>query len=276
VATLKPPMQPASPAQPSRPLLLGVLNVTPDSFSDGGRYLDAEAAVAHGAALVEQGADVVDVGGESTRPGAVPVPPEEERSRVLPVIEGLVARGIRVSADTRRPLVAAAAVAAGASILNDVDGGADPGMLAVAARHDVDLVLMHSRGPAARDGGYADVVADVAHDLRERVDAARAAGVPDARLVLDPGIGFSKTPEESWRLLAALDALRIDGLRLLVGVSRKRFLATVVPGGPAERDGVTAVLSALLAERGVWALRVHDVAGTRAALDALERMRGAA
>ena len=262
--------------QPAAPLLLGVLNVTPDSFSDGGRFLDSEAAVAHGIALAEQGADVVDVGGESTRPGAVPVPQEEEARRVLPVIERLVAAGVRVSADTRRAGVAAAAVAAGASIVNDVDGGADPAMLAVAASADVALVLMHSRGPAARAGGYGDVVEDVARDLRDRVRAARDAGVPDERIVLDPGIGFSKTPDESWRLLASLERLRIDGLRLLVGVSRKRFLADLVPGEPADRDGVTAVLSALLAERGVWALRVHDVPGTRAALEALRRMRAAA
>jgi dihydropteroate synthase len=204
------------------------------------------------------------------------VPPEEEARRVLPVVRGLVAAGVRVSVDTRRAAVAAAAVEAGATIVNDVDGGIDPGMLALAAEAPVDLVLMHSRGPAARDGGYQDVVAEVAHDLRERVDAARAAGVPDDRLVVDPGIGFSKTAEENWRLLAALDVLRVDDLRMLVGVSRKRFLGELVPGDPSERDGVTAVLSALLAERGVWGVRVHDVAGTRAALTVARRMRGAA
>ena len=219
---------------------------------------------------------MIDVGGESTRPGAEPVDPDEEARRVLPVVRGLVAAGVRVSVDTRRADVATAAVEAGASIVNDVDGGKDPGMLALAAAAQVDLVLMHSRGPAARDGGYRDVVADVAHDLRERVDAARAAGVPDARLVVDPGIGFSKSAGENWRLLAAVDALRVDDLRMLVGVSRKRFLGELVPGDPAARDGVTAVLSALLAERDVWAVRVHDVAGTRAALTAARRMRGAA
>jgi dihydropteroate synthase len=261
---------------PTSPVVLGILNVTPDSFSDGGRYLDPEAAVAHGIALAEQGADVVDVGGESTRPGAVPVDPAEEARRVVPVIRALVAAGVRVSVDTRRAAVAEESVAAGAAIVNDVDGGLDPGMLAVAAASDVDLVLMHSRGPAAKDGGYGDVVADVAADLRRRVDAAVTAGVPSGRIVLDPGVGFSKTAEESWRLLAGLDALAIDGIRMLVGVSRKRFLGDVVPGAPEGRDGVTAVLSALLAERGVWGLRVHDVAGTRAALDALRRLRGAA
>ncbi|WP_375387612.1 dihydropteroate synthase [uncultured Amnibacterium sp.] len=261
---------------PSTPVVLGILNVTPDSFSDGGRYLDPEAAVAHGLALTRRGADVVDVGGESTRPGAVAVDPAEEARRVVPVIRALVAEGVRVSVDTRRAAVAEEALAAGATMVNDVDGGADPRMLEVAADADVDLVLMHSRGPAARDGGYGDVVADVADDLRRRADAALAAGVPAARLVLDPGIGFSKTAQQSWRLLAHLDALGGDGFRLLVGVSRKRFLADVAPGGPEQRDGVTAVLSALLAERGVWGLRVHDVVGTRAALEALERMRGTA
>jgi len=262
--------------QPSSPVVLGILNVTPDSFSDGGRYLDPQAAIAHGQALSAQGADVVDVGGESTRPGAVPVDPAEEARRVLPVIRGLVAAGVGVSVDTRRAAVAVQAIEAGATIVNDVDGGLDPDMLAVAAAADVDLVLMHSRGPAAADGRYGDVVVEVVDDLRRRIDAAVAAGVPESRIVLDPGIGFSKTAEQSWRLLGAVDALRIDGFRLLVGVSRKRFLAGLVAGAPDDRDGVTAVLSALLAERGVWGVRVHDVAGTRAALEALRLMRGAA
>lgn len=258
------------------PVVFGVVNVTPDSFSDGGRYVDPLAAIAHGVALAEAGAQVVDVGGESTRPGAAAVPAAEELRRVLPVVRGLVERGIRVSIDTRRGAVAEQAVAAGAAIVNDVDGGADPRMLEVVAATAVDVVLMHSRGPAAVDGAYADVVADVAADLRRRVAAARDAGVPDSRIVIDPGIGFSKTAEENWRLLAHLDALRIDGLRMLVGVSRKRFLADIAPGEPAARDGVTAVLSALLADRGVWAVRVHDVVGTRAAIDVARRMRGAA
>lgn len=258
------------------PVVLGVLNVTPDSFSDGGRFLDADAAVGHGQALVRAGADVIDVGGESTRPGAQPVAPDEELRRVLPVVRALVADGIRVSIDTRHGLVAHGAVAAGATIVNDVDGGRDPALLRVAAEHGVDLVLMHSRGPAARAGGYADVVAEVAADLRTRVHAAVAAGVDPARLVVDPGIGFSKTAAESWRLLGSLEALRIDGLRMLVGVSRKRFLGELVAGPPEARDGVTAVLSALLTEQQVWGLRVHDVAATRAAIDVVRHMREAA
>jgi dihydropteroate synthase len=258
------------------PLVFGVLNVTPDSFSDGGRFLDPDAAIGHGQALVRAGADVVDVGGESTRPGAVPVEPAEETARVVPVVRGLVGRGIRVSIDTRRAAVAAAAVEAGATVVNDVDGGADPGLLRVVAESDVDLVLMHSRGPAARPGGYTDVVAEVVGDLRRRVDTALAAGIDPGRLVTDPGIGFSKTADDNWRLLACLESVRIDGLRMLVGVSRKRFLGELVPGPPEARDGVTAVLSALLAERGVWAVRVHDPAATRAAMHAARRMRAAA
>lgn len=258
------------------PVVFGVLNVTPDSFSDGGRFVDPQSAVEHGVALARAGADVVDVGGESTRPGAEPVSVAEELRRVLPVVRGLAERGIRVSIDTRRSAVAERAVAAGAVIVNDVDGGADPGMLEVVAATEVDVVLMHSRGPAAADGGYGDVVADVAADLRRRVAAARSAGVGDSRIVVDPGIGFSKTAEENWRLLARLEALRIDGLRMLVGVSRKRFLGEIVAGEPAARDQVTSVLSALLADRGVWAVRVHDVAGSRAAIEVARRMRGAA
>ncbi|GAA2750977.1 dihydropteroate synthase [Amnibacterium kyonggiense] len=258
------------------PVVFGVLNVTPDSFSDGGRFLDPAAAIGHGQALVEAGADVVDVGGESTRPGAAPVDPGEELRRVLPVVEGLVAGGIRVSIDTRRASVAAAAVRAGATIVNDVDGGRDPGLLRVAADSGADLVLMHSRGPAGRGGDYGDVVRDVATDLRDRVDAATTAGVPRQRLVVDPGVGFSKTAAENWHLLAHLDALGVDGLRLLVGVSRKRFLGELVDGPAEDRDGVTAVLTALLAERGVWGVRVHAPAVSRAAIDVVRRMREAA
>lgn len=258
-------------------MVFGVLNVTPDSFSDGGRFLDADRAIAHGIGLAQDGADVVDVGGESTRPGAEPVPEAEELRRVLQVVRGLTAAGVRVSIDTRRGAVAVAAIEAGASIVNDVEGGAgDPAMLAAVASGGVDYVVMHSRGPAAASGDFSDVVAEVAHDLRVRVDAARTAGIPDDRLVIDPGLGFSKDAAENWRLIARLDDLRIDGLRMLVGASRKRFLSTLVDGPPEQRDGVTAVLSALLAERGVWGVRVHDVAATRAAVAVVQHIRGAA
>jgi dihydropteroate synthase len=260
---------------PDRPVLFGVLNTTPDSFSDGGRYLDADAAIAHGRLLVADGADLVDVGGESTRPGADPVPEAEEVRRAVPVVARLAADGIRVSIDTRSAVVAAEALAAGATVVNDVSGGtADPRMLATVAASAADLVLVHSRGPASTPPRYTDVVAEVRAELEARVAAARAAGIADRRLVVDPGIGFAKGAAENWALLTHLDALRIDGIRLLVGVSRKRFLAALAPDGAAAdaRDLPTAVLSALLAERGVWGLRVHDVAGTRAALDVVTAM----
>ncbi|HEV7622542.1 MAG TPA: dihydropteroate synthase [Amnibacterium sp.] len=263
---------------PTRPVLFGVVNTTPDSFSDGGRYLDAGAAIAHGRALAADGADLVDIGGESTRPGAEPVTEAEELRRTIPVVAALAADGVRVSIDTRSARVAAEALAAGAVVVNDVSGGtADPRMLTTVAGSVADVVLMHSRGAAASPPRYTDVIGEVRAELGARVAAARAAGIPDDRLVLDPGIGFAKGAAENWALLAHLDALRIDGIRLLVGVSRKRFLAALAPeGAPAEaRDLPTAVLSALLAEQGVWGLRVHDVAGTRAALDVVARMAAA-
>ena len=261
------------------PLVFGVLNVTPDSFSDGGRYLDPDRAVAHGLELVRQGADVVDVGGESTRPGAQPVPAAEQLRRVLPVVAGLASAGVRVSIDTRSAATAAAAVDAGATIVNDVAGGAaDPAMLATVAAALVDYVVMHSRGPAERPGGYADVVRDVARELADRVAEAVRAGIPQERLIVDPGIGFAKTGAENWAVLAHLRDVAPPGLRLLVGASRKRFLGELVaPDAPAEaRDLPTAVLSALLAERGVWGVRVHDVAATRVALAAVQAWTGAA
>jgi dihydropteroate synthase len=259
-------------------VLLGVLNTTPDSFSDGGRYLDPAAAIAHGRALVAAGADVVDVGGESTRPGARAVGEAEELRRTVPVVAALADDGIRVSIDTRSAAVAEAALAAGATIVNDVSGALqDPWMLRVVAASSAELVLMHSRGPAGDAPHYSDVVGEVRAELAARVAAARAAGIPDERLVLDPGIGFAKGAKENWALLARVDELAVDGIRLLVGVSRKRFLASLAPdGAPAEaRDLPTAVLSALLAGRGVWGLRVHDVAGTRTALDVVAALRGA-
>jgi dihydropteroate synthase len=260
------------------PLVFGVLNVTPDSFSDGGRYLDPDRAIAHGLSLVRQGADVIDVGGESTRPGAEPVPADEELRRVLPVVAGLVAAGVRVSIDTRSARTAAAAVEAGASVVNDVDGGADPRMLQVVAGAPVDYVVMHSRGPAGDPGRYTDVVREVTEELARRVDAARRAGIEEGRLIVDPGLGFAKGAADNWTLLAHLADLAPAGRRIMVGASRKRFLGALVPpdAAPEARDLPTAVLSALLAERGVWAVRVHDVAATRTALATVGAWRGAA
>jgi dihydropteroate synthase len=266
-----------------RTLVMGVVNVTPDSFSDGGSYLATGAAVAHGLALREEGADVVDVGGESTRPGADRVEATEELRRVLPVVRELVAAGVVVSIDTMRSEVAAAAIEAGVAIVNDVSGGlADPDMAGVVAGADVPYIVMHWRGHSADMAGratYVDVVADVGTELRGRVEALAATGVDPARMVLDPGLGFAKDAEHSWSLLRHLDALADLGRPLLVGASRKGFLGSLLagPGGeprPAgQRDVATAALSALLGDAGVWGVRVHAVRATVDALRVAAAMR---
>ncbi len=256
-----------------RCLVMGVVNVTPDSFSDGGRWLDAEAAVRHGLALAADGADLVDVGGESTRPGAGRVPVDEELRRVLPVVHGLAEAGVVVSVDTMRAEVADAALACGAALVNDVSGGlADPAMPELAADARVPFVAMHWRGASDRMeelAVYADVVADVRDELAGRLEVLVAAGVDEERIVLDPGFGFAKRAEHGWALLAHLDELAALGRPLLVGASRKRFLASALaaPGSglPEERDAATAATSALAAAAGAWAVRVHEV---RASADA--------
>lgn len=256
-----------------RTLVMGVVNVTPDSFSDGGRWFDPDAAIAHGIELVAQGADIVDVGGESTRPGAARVEPDEELRRVIPVIRELVGRGIRVSVDTMRAATAAAAVDAGAEIINDVSAGlADAAMGEIAAASGARYVAMHWRGHSDRMDGlaeYGDVAGDVRDELAARVDALVAAGVDPQRIILDPGLGFAKRGEQNWELLAGLDRLQELGFPVLVGASRKRFVgALLAEGAPVEeRDLPTAVISALSAERGAWGVRVHDVVATRRALD---------
>lgn len=258
-------------------VVMGVVNVTADSFSDGGRYLDPDIAVAHGVRLYEAGADIVDVGGESTRPGADRVDPATEAARVVPVIRGLVAAGVPTSVDTMRAEVAEAALGAGARIVNDVSGGrADANMVRVLAESGAPWILMHWRadadyrhtGPADH---YDDVVAQVRAELATQVDKAVAAGVSPDRLILDPGLGFAKNAEHNWELLAALPELVADGLPILVGASRKRFLGALLAdaGGPRPPDGrevATATVSALAAAHGAWGVRVHDV---RASLDAI-------
>jgi|SRR5215203_359793 len=248
-----------------------VLNVTPDSFSDGGEYLDAALAVERGMDQVRLGADLVDVGGESTRPGAERVPVETELARVVPVVEALSGEGVAISIDTMRAAVAERAVAAGALLVNDVSGGlADPEMLPYAASSGVPIVLMHWRGHSRYMDDRAryplGAVLEVVTELAERRDAALAAGVAADRIVLDPGLGFAKNAEHNWALLHDIAELVELGHPLLVGASRKRFLGSLLavddkPRPPAERDDATVAISALSAAAGVWCVRVHDARG---------------
>ncbi len=277
-------MLPGLPA-PGRCLVMGVVNVTPDSFSDGGRWLDPAAAVAHGVALVEQGADLVDVGGESTRPGAQRPSAEEELRRVLPVVRGLVAAGAVVSVDTMRAEVAQRCVGEGAALVNDVSGGlADPAMADAVARSGVPYVVMHWRGQSAamdRLASYDDVVADVHAELAARVRALTDAGVDPARLVVDPGLGFAKQPGHNWSLLAHLDVLADLGLPVLVGASRKRFLGSLLASAgsdlrdPAGRDDATAALTVVAAMAGAWCVRVHEVSASADAVRVVAAVRAA-
>jgi dihydropteroate synthase len=248
---------------------MGVLNVTPDSFSDGGRYLDLDDALAHGHSMWDAGADLIDVGGESTRPGAARVDPDTEIGRVLPVIRGLAAAGAVVSVDTTRARVAEAALEAGAQVVNDVSGGlADPDMARVVAAAGVPWILMHWRGHSDHMDSlatYDDVVTDVCDELSARVDEALAAGVDASALVLDPGLGFAKRAPHDWALLRRLDVLIALGFPVLVGASRKRFLGRLLAGKddeprpPDGREDATAAVSALVAAAGAWGVRVHDV-----------------
>ncbi|MFI8421107.1 dihydropteroate synthase [Streptomyces sp. NPDC085479] len=252
--------------------VMGVVNVTPDSFSDGGRWFDPAAAVKHGVDLVAEGADLVDVGGESTRPGASRVDEEEELRRVVPVVRALAAEGVLVSVDTMRASVAARAIDAGAVLVNDVSGGlADPGMVPAVTAGGVPFVVMHWRGFSRdmnRRAVYGDVVREVVAELGARVEAVVAAGVPREQLVVDPGLGFAKQPEHDLRLVAGLAELRALGYPVLVAGSRKRFLGHILTGADGtppharDRDAATAALSAIVAHRGAWAVRVHDVRAT--------------
>ncbi len=263
---------------------MGVVNVTPDSFSDGGRWATADTAIAHARDLLADGADILDIGGESTRPGATRPLVEEELRRVVPVIRALAAEGATVSVDTMRSEVAAEALAAGATIVNDVSGGlADPRILDVVADSDATYVCMHWRAHSDRMTDFATydgpggVLAAVRDELCERIDAARAAGVRDERIVLDPGLGFAKRPEHNWTLLAGVPVLKSLGFRVLVGASRKSFLGALltdahgVPRPVGDREDATTALTLLLAQQRVWGLRVHDVRASRDALRTLVR-----
>lgn len=269
----------------TRPVVMGVVNVTPDSFSDGGQWLEPAAAIEHGLDLLAQGADILDVGGESTRPGAQRPSEGDELERVLPVVDQLSRAGATVSIDTMRARVAEAAISAGARVVNDVSGGlADPRMAGIAAQAGVTFVAMHWRGHSADmqlRAQYTDVVAQVCQELEHRARALTTAGIAPERLVLDPGFGFAKLGEHNWSLLRHLDRLVGLGFPVLVGTSRKGFLARVgrpeggEPRAPRDRDGVTAATSLYAAMSGVWGVRVHDVPATVDALAVAAAIEGA-
>ena len=263
--------------------IMGVLNVTPDSFSDGGLWFDHDRAVAHGLELMANGADIIDVGGESTRPGSARVDEAEELRRVIPVVRELAAAGAVISVDTMRARVAAESLDVGAHIINDVSAGqSDPTMLSVAAESGAPIVLMHWRGyldQASATFHYDDVVAEVIAELRTRIDEAIAVGVDPANIIVDPGLGFSKNAEHNWQLLGALDEFSALDHRLLVAASRKRFIASLLsPDDPkqaeqAAKDQATATISAISAQAGAWAVRVHDPATSAVACKVIAAVR---
>lgn len=260
---------PTSVSSLDRALVMGIVNVTPDSFSDGGQWFSQEAAVAHAHELLAQGADILDIGGESTRPGAPRVDEAEELRRVIPVIRELSSSGATLSVDTTRASVAEAAIAAGAHIINDVSGGlADPRMDWVAADSGAVFVAMHWRGHATEMDdleNYTDIVADVTAELLQRVDTLVSAGVHESQIVLDPGLGFAKSGANNWPVLAQTSHFASLGFPILIGASRKRFLGQLLadtqgePAAPQDRDVATAAVTALSVVNGAWAVRVHDV-----------------
>lgn len=267
----------------SRPLVMGIVNVTPDSFSDGGHFLDPEAAIAHSRALIEQGADLLDIGGESSRPGSVPVSVEEELRRVLPVVRELVSTNVPLSIDTTKPEVADQALHAGAHLINDISALNDSTLGEVVRRHRAGLVLMHMKGTPATmqvNPSYDDVVAEVVDFLEARLQRATDLGIAESQVVLDPGIGFGKTLEHNLRLLAELAELGRCGRPVLLGVSRKRFLGTLLGRDVHERlPGALACICHAMASRSAQVFRVHDVAATRDVIrvwQALNEASGAA
>jgi dihydropteroate synthase len=259
-------------ANRAAPVVMGVLNVTPDSFSDGGRYTDLRAAVAHGVRMYAEGADLVDVGGESTRPGAERIDAETEQDRVLPVIRELAAAGVPMSIDTTRAAVAAAAVAAGVAVVNDVSGGlADPAMTKVVADAGCPYVIMHWRGHSRRMtelATYSDVVAEVCGELAARADEARIAGIAADKIIIDPGLGFAKTAAHNWQLTRRFAELRMLGYPVLFGASRKSYLGRLLAGPDGtprpvgEREAATVATSVLAVAAGAWGVRVHEVRNT--------------
>ncbi|MCT1596846.1 dihydropteroate synthase [Corynebacterium sanguinis] len=271
---------------PGRALVMGIVNVTSDSFSDGGRWLDLDSALDHARTLVARGADIIDVGAESTRPGAVRVPAEVEAERVRPVIEHLHAEGIRTSVDTMRASTARVAAAAGVDMINDVSAGlADPEMYHVMAEANLPVCLMHWRTDVFGDAAGAsdhggDVTGDVHALLNQCIDSALAAGVKRDQIVVDPGLGFAKTAHENWRLLASLPEFIAGPYPVLVGASRKRFLTAIraergLEHGPEDADPATAAVTAIAAQMGAWCVRVHEVAASRDAVDVAAAWNGA-
>jgi dihydropteroate synthase len=269
-----------------RPKIMGVLNITPDSFSDGNQFTSLEAAIDQAKLLSMTGADIIDVGGESTRPGAVRVSLEEEQARVIPVIRAIKDLGLaEISIDTMNSATAKLAIEAGASIINDVSGGlADPEMFRVAAETGATLVISHWRGHSADMhtlNQYQDIAIDVARELAERVDLAVSQGVAKSKIVIDPGLGFAKDMKQNWELVARLDELEKLGLPILVGASRKRFIAGVLDEdepssvGNDRRDTATAVLTALLLQRKLWGVRVHNTMATLDAINIVAALREA-
>ena len=264
-----------------RTLVMGILNVTPDSFSDGGKHATADTASAAGLRMLYAGADIIDVGGESTRPGAEDVSPEDEQRRVIPVIEALVKAGALVSIDTTHTSTAAAAVAAGAAIINDISGlSIEPEMAELVAASKVPYILTHRRGDARTMNSHAeydDVAAEVVAELAGVRDKLYAAGVEREQIIVDPGLGFAKNDAQNWDLLRNLDQLDSLGHKVLVGASRKRFLGTLLTvagksAAPEERDAATAAITAISASRGAWAVRVHDVGPSLDAVKVAARM----
>jgi len=264
-----------------RTLVMGVLNVTPDSFSDGGRFNDPDIATNHALQMIKDGADIIDIGGESTRPGSERISVQAELDRVLPVISALADSGVAISIDTMRVEVAQAAVAAGACMVNDVSGGkSDPTILDYVASLNTPYILMHWRGPSNIMNtltDYQDVVADVTNEISKQVDVAVAAGIARERIAIDPGIGFAKTVDQNWPILKHLDVLEELGLPILMGASRKKFLGELltkdgVPRDSDERESATTAISTLMAARGLWAVRVHDVKSSSDAIAVVDRI----
>ena len=264
-----------------RTLVMGVLNVTPDSFSDGGRFNDQMIATNHALQMVQDGADIIDIGGESTRPGSDRITVKEELDRVLPVISALANSGVAISIDTMRAEVASAAIAAGACMINDVSGGkSDPEMLSYVATLNVPYILMHWRGPSNIMNtltDYNDVVADVTREVSNQVDVAVAAGIARERIAIDPGIGFAKTVDQNWPILKHLEVLEGLGLPILMGASRKKFLGELlakdgVARDSDERESATTAISTLMAARGIWAVRVHEVKASSDAIAVVDRI----